>query len=123
MTWQRLWGRHLRHGFAVQRILELLDGLLSTLKNKKIVCNVVSLITGLLLAIYGNLHVLGSLSGATKVPGWLDIVVTGLIVSGGTEGLNSVMKFLNYKKEEQKADAVKKTPPDNPEFKAAAAKM
>lgn len=109
-------------GFAVQRILELLDGVLSSFKNKKLVCNIVSLVVGLLLAIYGNLHVLGSLSGTTKVPEWIDIAVTGLVVSGGTEGLNSIMKFLSYKKEEKKGDAVKNTP-DNPNFNAAAAKM
>jgi hypothetical protein len=50
----------------VPRIPELLDGLLSKFENKKIVCNIVSLITGLLLSIYGNLYILGALSGTSK---------------------------------------------------------
>jgi hypothetical protein len=33
----------------------------------------------------------------------VDVLVTGLVVSGGTEGFNSIMKFLGYKKEEKKA--------------------
>jgi hypothetical protein len=112
-------------GFAVQRLLEILDNLTSfnNLKYKKIICNIISLIVGLLLAIYGKLHVLGTLSGATQVLPWVDVIVSGLIVSGGTEGLNSIMKFLNYKKEEKKVDTADKKVNQTPAAKAAAASL
>jgi len=39
---------------------------------------------------------------------FIDGVVTGLIISAGTEGFNSIMKFLGYAKEEKKGDAAVK---------------
>ncbi|MGD0174859.1 MAG: hypothetical protein ABSC61_10630 [Anaerolineales bacterium] len=36
---------------------------------------------------------------------FLDAVTTGLIVSAGTEGLNSILKLLGYLKEDRKAAA------------------
>jgi uncharacterized protein YacL len=113
-------------GFAVQRILEILDSWFDSfknIKNKKLICNIISLVIGLLLAIFGKLHVLGTLSGATGVPQWLDVAVSSLVVSGGTEGLNSIMKFLNYKKEEQKTDTADKKTNQTPASKTAAASM
>ncbi|HEU5415802.1 MAG TPA: hypothetical protein VFW31_18695 [Candidatus Angelobacter sp.] len=113
-------------GFAVQRILEILDSWFDSfknMKNKKLICNIISLLIGLLLAIFGKLHVLGTLSGATGVPQWLDVAVSGLVVSGGTEGLNSIMKFLNYKKEEQKTDTADKKTTQTAASKTAAASM
>jgi hypothetical protein len=38
----------------------------------------------------------------------VDVIVTALIVSAGTEGFNSIMKFLGYAKEDKKADTVEK---------------
>ncbi len=35
----------------------------------------------------------------------VDLIVTILFISGGTEGLNALLKFLNYKKEESKGSA------------------
>jgi hypothetical protein len=35
----------------------------------------------------------------------LDVFVTALILSAGTEGFNSIMKFLGYAKEGKKAEA------------------
>jgi hypothetical protein len=110
-------------GFAVQRILELFDGVLSAVKNKKLVCNIISLVTGLALAKFGNLHVLASLSGSSNISLWIDVPVTGLIVSGGTEGLNSIMKFLSYKKEDQKVETADKKTNQTPAAKSATAAM
>lgn len=39
------------------------------------------------------------------LPSWLDVLVSALIVSAGTDGFNSILKFINYKKEETKLDA------------------
>src|SRR5260370_12964575 len=117
-------GPALAAGFAVQRVLELLDsacGGLPNLKNKKLIFTIVSLLLGLTLAFAGGLRVLRYLTSAPTAPDWVDAVVTGLIVSGGTEGFNSIMKFLGYKKEEKKADAVTKLSGQKPGALAAMA--
>jgi hypothetical protein len=104
-------------GFAVQRLLEIVDALLSARgrppgRVKPAVLGVVSLVVGVLLACAGKLRVLlplGSDLDATlgaNLAAFVDYLVTGLIISAGTEGFNSILKFLNYKKEEKKAEAV-----------------
>lgn len=99
-------------GFAVQRILEILDPLMDKVSfikdNKKMVLAIVSLIIGFALAIGAGLRVLRPL-GVTSTD-FLDIVITALIVSAGTEGFNSIMKFLGYAKEGKKADTAGKAP-------------
>ena len=102
-------------GFAVQRLLEILDPILDNntffKNNKKMILAIVSLIVGLALALGAGLRVLRPL-GITSAD-LVDIVVTALIVSAGTEGFNSIMKFLGYAKEGKKADvAPKKYPAD-----------
>lgn len=96
-------------GFAVQQLLELLDPLLDKIKAewKKALLSIVSLVIGLALAFGAGLRVLQPL-GVTNADFW-DAIVTGLIVSAGTAGFNSIMKFLGYAKEEKKADAATKT--------------
>ena len=115
-------------GFAVQRVLEMLDSAGSgfpTWKNKKLIFSIVSLVLGMALAFAGGLRVLKYLTSAPVAPDWLDAAVTGLIISGGTEGFNSVMKFLSYKKEGQKADTVTKlgTKQNQTAIAAAATKL
>jgi hypothetical protein len=95
-------------GFALQRGLEILDPavskVLTTAKVKKVVLNGGSFLVGLLLAVFANLRVLAPLglydASQASVVGLkvLDAVVSGLIISGGTEGFNSIMKFLGYSK-------------------------
>ena len=65
-----------------------------------------SLAAGFLLAIGAGLRVLRPLgvAGADLA----DIAVTALIVSAGTEGFNSILKFLGYSKESQKAIAARR---------------
>lgn len=95
-------------GFAVQRLLEILDPIVNRFvkeENKKIVLGIVSLLTGLVLAFGAKLTVLSHL-GVT-VNAYLDYFVAALIISAGTEGFNSILKFLSYKKEEKKAEAAK----------------
>jgi hypothetical protein len=104
-------------GFAVQRLLEILDALLSARerqpgKVKPAVLGVISLVVGVALAFAGKLRVLLPLGGdldatlGANLAAFVDYLVTGLIISAGTEGFNSILKFLSYKKEEKKAEAV-----------------
>ncbi len=104
-------------GFAVQRLLEILDPILEKLPivkdYKKMTLAIVSLVVGLVLAFGVGLRVLEPLGVAAS--GGLDALVTALIVSAGTEGFNSIMKFLGYAKEEKKADAAGKKANAKPE--------
>ena len=84
--------------------MEAHRSLLDKAKNKKAVLGVLSLIVGLGLAFAGKLRVLLPLN--TDIGPILDYLVTGLVISAGTEGFNSILKFLSYKKEEKKAEAV-----------------
>ena len=53
---------------------------------------------------------------ADTIPDWVDIVATGLVVSAGTEGLNSIVKYLGYKKEEQKVETKEKQEAASPKI-------
>ncbi len=100
-------------GFAVQRLLEILDPLAETVagpEKKKIVLGLSSLIAGLGFAGGVGLRVLVHLGAYTFGSRFdrndlIDLFVTGLVISAGTEGFNSILKFMNYKKEDQKAEA------------------
>lgn len=100
-------------GFAVQQLLELLDpviaAIVKTPTTKKIVLGMISLSIGMLLSAVGGFRVLTALSTISTTGSWnhstLDVFVTGLILSAGTEGFNSIMKFLGYAKENKKAEA------------------
>ncbi len=95
-------------GFAVQQFLEIISPVVERLKwDKKLTLGIVSLVIGLVLSFGAGLRVLEPLG--VKNAGIWDNVVTGLIISAGTEGFNSIMKFLGYTKEKQKADAAKET--------------
>jgi hypothetical protein len=110
-------------GFAVQQLLEILDPLLDPLSNKiineikstqlidkKIVLGVISLIFGFILTIGAGLRVLRPF--LTVRANVLDIIVTALIISGGTEGLNSIIKFLGYAKENKKIERAERKKAD-----------
>jgi hypothetical protein len=108
-------------GFVVQRALELADPLTVRLvKNpntKRIVLGLVSLAIGLALAAGMDLrifHQLRNSSANAALTNWLDYLATGVFVSGGTEGFNSVLKFADYKKESAKATATEQQPPAPP---------
>jgi hypothetical protein len=97
-------------GFAIQRLLEILDSALDKVEfvknNKKMTLSVISLIIGFILAFWGGLRVLQPLGFLNS--DFLDVIVTALVISAGTEGFNSVMKFLGYAKQEKKLDAAGK---------------
>lgn len=95
-------------GFALQQLLELLDPLLDKIAKdlKKIVLGLIAMGFGLALALGTEIRVLAPLGYADE-DAW-DVVVTALVVSAGTQGFNSIMKFLGYAKESKKADAQEK---------------
>jgi hypothetical protein len=91
-------------GFAVQQGLQILDSFLTL--DKKItpvtktgLAGLVSLGLGFAFA-WGGIYVLSPLSSSTKAGSWVDLLVSALVISGGTEGFNSIMKFMGYKKDE-----------------------
>jgi len=94
-------------GFAIQRLMEILDPVVDVVKlfkaHKKVVLGIVSLIVGLVLAFGIGLRVLEPL-GVLNAEFW-DAIITAFVISAGTEGFNSIMKFLGYKKEEKKSEA------------------
>jgi hypothetical protein len=95
-------------GLSIQQLGEILSPVIDKISpnNKKIIVGLFSLVIGLLLAFCADLHVLHLLGlPEHKV---IDPLVTGFIISGGTEGVNSILKFLKYKKEETKTEAAAK---------------
>ena len=103
-------------GMGIQQLGELLSPLVDKISadNKKIVLGLLSLTLGLVLAFTAKLRVLQIL-GVTPASGLdtVDTIVTGLIISGGTEGINSILKFLKYKKEDTKNLAATKLADDS----------
>jgi hypothetical protein len=98
-------------GFAVQQGLQILDSFVNL--DKKIspttktgLAGLVSLALGVVFATNG-LTVLSALS-TTKYPAWVDVAVSALVISGGTEGFNSIMKFMGYKKDAAGVDSGQK---------------
>ncbi len=98
-------------GFAVQRLLEILDTWFDLEKRlsiwKKAILSVVSLIVGVLFAYRLDIRILTALGDSMlgQLSLVFDYVITGLVISGGTDGFNSILKFLNYSKETKKAEA------------------
>ena len=97
-------------GFAVQRLLEACDFNAPDQINKRIM-TIASIVIALGLVLLSGLddyclEILAALKG-TKTPpfDWLDVIVSTLVISAGTDGVNSILKFLNYKKEETQAKA------------------
>ncbi|MFQ5852553.1 MAG: hypothetical protein ACE5JU_18485 [Candidatus Binatia bacterium] len=93
-------------GFAVQQLLEVLDPLIIKIigkADKKLVLGIVAFVFGLGLAFGTGLRILQPLGVANA--GIWDAIVTGLVISAGTEGINSILKFLGYTKEREKAIA------------------
>jgi len=110
-------------GFAIQQLTEILGGAFSKVSpdQKKLVIKVSATIVGLIIVYFGGLRVLKPLG--YEVTAWIDYPLAGLIVGGGTEGVNSVMKFLGYAKEDKKASAGIKQADATPNEQAAIAKM
>ena len=111
-------------GFAVQQFLEILTSILNldtkpAFQNwKKVILGLVSLVIGFALTFgIDALRVLQPLligadgkPTATINPFW-DHIVTAFVISAGTEGVNSILKFLKYSKEDKKTEAAGKLEP------------
>lgn len=110
-------------GLGIQQLGELLSPLLDRISTeyKKVVFGLISLTLGLAVAFLFDLLVLNVLLGTTyRHTNW-DFVITGVIISGGTEGVNSILKFMKFKKEETKNEAARKLPASESATAAAAA--
>jgi len=100
-------------GVAIQQLNETLDPLTTWIakvlrgdsNTKKVVFGVISVGFSLVVVAQCRLGILHALPIATKAPDWLDTLLTALIISTGTEGINSIVKFLGYAKEQKKASA------------------
>lgn len=93
-------------GVAIQQLLEILDPLVMRLigeRDKKLALGIISILAGFALSMGAGLRILEPLGIMDS--GLFDAVVTALIISAGTEGFNSVLKFLGYSKESKKVDA------------------
>jgi len=101
-------------GFGIQRAIEIFDSWISLEKrigpeSKAAVLNLISLLLALFLAVHLDirvLHTLGQSFLGEPLSTFIDYIVSGLIISAGTEGFNSIIKFLLYAKETKKAEAV-----------------
>src|SRR5690242_9796129 len=92
-------------GFAIQQFLEIPGTLIDIYggtkfqQYKKAILGIIGGVIGFILAGYiDDLRVLkilvATMNNATGIQAALDIFVTGLIISAGTEGVNSILKFL-----------------------------
>jgi len=91
-------------GFALQRFIELMSPVFDLIKtNKKLIIGFFSLGIGLALSFGVGFRILVHL-GTTGVDVW-DSIITGLVISAGTEGFNSIMKFISYTKDMRKTEA------------------
>ena len=89
--------------FALQQLIELLDPIFDQLikQQKKWILSVTTLVVGLALSLGLGLRILYPL-GITRFA-CVDMILTALFITGGTKGINDLIKFIGYKKEEAKA--------------------
>lgn len=110
---------------AIQKLIEIIDGLLEWAMSWRKVAKDdrpgrKRLVTGLLSvgiafafsAPYDYIRILKHLG--TGAPAALDVIVTALVIGGGTEGINSILKMLGYAKEQRKAEAGEASEAVNP---------
>jgi hypothetical protein len=104
-------------GFIVQRLLEIVDPFttakIKDVNIKKTVIGGISLVLGWAVTFGGCVYMFGPLlkvvgAATPDVSRIWDQLLTGIFISAGTEGFNTLMKFANYKKEASKADAADK---------------
>jgi hypothetical protein len=92
---------------AVQQVLEVFSVVIEKRvgeTRKKAALGIIGFVVGILLAWAFGLDVMDYFKLNSKIPG-VDTVVTALVLSAGTEGTNSIVKFLKYLKEDKKATA------------------
>jgi hypothetical protein len=89
--------------FALQQLIELIDPILDSLirRQKKWILSVISLAAGLGITFGLGVRVFGPLG--MNAPDWADAVVTALFITGGTKGINDLLKLIGYRKEAARA--------------------
>jgi hypothetical protein len=89
--------------FALQQLIELLDPILDSVvrRQKKWVLSAISLLAGLGLTFGLGLRIIGPLG--MDAPDWADAIVTALFITGGTKGINDLLKLIGYQKEAARA--------------------
>lgn len=111
-------------GFSVQQIVEVVDSLIvwsgkwkpsndGTVPQKKAVLSLFSLGLATLLVLLDSNHYLdilqaiGASNGKAQSAGTqaVGVLISIAFISAGTEGFNSLLKWLTYKKEDAKATA------------------
>lgn len=105
-------------GFGVQQTVEIFDSLATwrgkwdpsepdDMRKKKALLSCVSVVIATMLVAFGGgqIDVLKPFLSEKYQSGLLGGVITVIFISGGTEGFNSLMKWLSYKKETAKATA------------------
>ncbi|MHC4617192.1 MAG: hypothetical protein ACYTEQ_05500 [Planctomycetota bacterium] len=111
-TLARALGPAFAAGFAIEQLLEVIDALLGKIfpcledpdsKWKRIILGTLSFLVGIVLVQFSDISVLQPFGVAAE--GFADDVITALVISAGTEGLNSIIKFIWYGKEDTKAKA------------------
>jgi hypothetical protein len=107
-------------GFAVQQTIELVDTLFSVISTtwrnmadapalKKLVASGIGLLLSMILVTAGKLDIIAPLlAQGAEVPGFIRDLISVLFISAGTEGFNSLLKWVSWKKEESKAKAAGK---------------
>jgi hypothetical protein len=102
---------------AIQQILEVLSVFVEKWvgeNRKKAALGIIGFVIGIVLAYVFGLNVMayfkapdtaGALQALPYAGSFLDKVVTALVLSAGTEGTNSIVKFMKYLKEDKKATA------------------
>lgn len=100
-------------GFAVQRLLDIVDPFVaalvpcvngrlktaSALDIKKAIMALLSLVAGCGVAFVGQFDVLSFLYGADDTPRCMGMFATAVVLSAGTEGANTLQKYLGYVKD------------------------
>jgi hypothetical protein len=103
--------------FAVQRLIEIFDRPLSwclpDARRKRFWTAIIASGLGIGIAAAAGLSLIGSAPDWSPLRLWTGYVVTGLAIGAGTEGVNSVLKFVNYKKE-AKRSRVQRRPKSGP---------
>jgi hypothetical protein len=106
-------------GFAVQQIIEIVDSVVvwrgkwnptdqDTVPRKKAILSLISVGIATLLVLLDPLDFDVLTAIGAKTTGVLaERIVSIAFISAGTEGFNSLMKWLTYKKEDAKATAAK----------------
>jgi len=107
-------------GFAVQQTIELVDTFFSATSKawrnladapaaKKLIASGIGLLLSIVLVTAGKLDIITPLlTQGAQVPGFVRNLISVIFISAGTEGFNSLLKWVSWKKEESKAKAAGK---------------